>query len=1465
MEGSHKTVSVLVVILCYGSFVTISITHAWKEPCANLCHCNITYVLCPAQSALQYVPTVVINGSSREAIIPYMDLRWNRIQSIPDGNFSAFSSLQILYMSENILSTLTPHSFDGLRNLILLNLDRNSLTELLPGQFSDLASLRTLTLKENRLAVLHNTSFAGLGELRTLNLADNNLSSFPSGIFESLGKLEVLTLTSNKLVVLNNDSFSGLDRLRVLYLASNTISRLPSGIFDGLGELELLYIRDNAISSLQSGLFDELTNLTLIYLDENKLTSLPLGIVDKLSKLEVFSGHANLLLGHLHDGIVNGNPSLTEFDFGFNRLTSLHPEMFASTPLLTILRLDYNFITALPLGIFDNLPLLTTFTIANNSFPLNASLCPLITIRKTNAFVDSADSPVLFETAVGLWIKQIVNTKCNGADVRCYGFPGEALGYMCSCPAGTAYNGTACVTIPTCAACTIYPSCHGPPTNFSCDCVLPSTAMLSRNISSGCASARFPCDDGLTFRQTDILTCQSSALDDRPSLSTTPWTSNSTSNTHTPSANPKWTSSGSNTSTPQTVTSDNATIPPVSSTPATTASSEVRSPQYTTSRTAHTNLTHSTNTIPIGSSNNTSPTNTGPLLFSSLSTIPPTTTTSKIPVSSLNNTPTSTTNTFQTSSSNNLPPSSTNTLPISTMNQEVTSTNHTSTEFPSSVPLTSNTHASKPRSPSTAEARNTTRSTENSHTSHVSASSTQLPATSQSRSSQAITSMRNISNTTGRTPPATLQQLSNAQLNASDSQQIVQTSGLLQALTENNITLSSRDIDHAAEVLTNLAIAMNASQSVNHTDWLQVAASVVTTVDNILKQNSSAVSAYTGPRIAQSLETLLFSYTRSAIQSNYTLISIVKPNIALAIGCLNITDQAQLLAALSHGKEVFLGPAEVFTQNTENTTLLVNIPGVVLHQTAAAAAAAQLTSDIYTTNSSMCPTSWTSFIFYKKATLFIDHSLPDNTDVLSGVISVNIGNIVSGDDLQQPANFTFKLVEEEARVVVNTTCVFWDFQSGSWSTEGCRLLTPDENNQDKRAYCQCTHLSNFAVLVSRNVVNQQGPESKAQRALSIVTYIGCALSIASLIAAMSTIACFRSIRNRRHHRIVFCLSTSLLLALLLFTLGVRATANRAACTAIAMLLHFLFLLAFALTSLDAFLLYKQLVNLLTAVNQSTVKVAYVVTAGMPLFIVAISGGIGSFDVYGSGKYCWIANDTVFYVAFISPMCVCLLSNIAVIVRVVVLLRHHRSSAITGKAKDTSSVSYLLRVVVALSVLLGISWLFGALVAVYDHLALQFIFAITNTLQGLGIFLHVSRDVDVRTTWRASIASVLLHFPRLTSTSQRSTNVTGSAGSIPNASTQRPGSRSERNPTVENPAAEGRNLEDRQLSEEDRQLSSQQLSSITSLTPLVGISDTGSQQTSTFRLRSTGEMLELSETQEEGSMDQREEDEEEDIV
>lgn len=45
------------------------------------------------------------------------------------------------------------------------------------------------------------------------------------------------------------------------------------------------------------------------------------------------------------------------------------------------------------------------------------------------------------------------------------------------------------------------------------------------------------------------------------------------------------------------------------------------------------------------------------------------------------------------------------------------------------------------------------------------------------------------------------------------------------------------------------------------------------------------------------------------------------------------------------------------------------------------------------------------------------------------------------------------------------TCVFWDPSLdsgfGNWSSEGCRLV----RNEDDKAFCECDHLTTFAILV----------------------------------------------------------------------------------------------------------------------------------------------------------------------------------------------------------------------------------------------------------------------------------------------------------------------------------------------------------------------------------------------------------------
>jgi len=43
---------------------------------------------------------------------------------------------------------------------------------------------------------------------------------------------------------------------------------------------------------------------------------------------------------------------------------------------------------------------------------------------------------------------------------------------------------------------------------------------------------------------------------------------------------------------------------------------------------------------------------------------------------------------------------------------------------------------------------------------------------------------------------------------------------------------------------------------------------------------------------------------------------------------------------------------------------------------------------------------------------------------------------------------------------VNQTCVFWNFSTSSWSTDGCSLVASSVPPQ-----CLCDHLTNFAVLI----------------------------------------------------------------------------------------------------------------------------------------------------------------------------------------------------------------------------------------------------------------------------------------------------------------------------------------------------------------------------------------------------------------
>ena len=54
--------------------------------------------------------------------------------------------------------------------------------------------------------------------------------------------------------------------------------------------------------------------------------------------------------------------------------------------------------------------------------------------------------------------------------------------------------------------------------------------------------------------------------------------------------------------------------------------------------------------------------------------------------------------------------------------------------------------------------------------------------------------------------------------------------------------------------------------------------------------------------------------------------------------------------------------------------------------------------------------------------------------------------------------------------------------------------------------CRCNHLTNFAILLD---VTGKGTPPEAATALSIITYIGCAISLLFLLITLITFAVFK--------------------------------------------------------------------------------------------------------------------------------------------------------------------------------------------------------------------------------------------------------------------------------------------------------------------------------------------------------------------
>ncbi|XP_033114086.1 adhesion G-protein coupled receptor G6-like [Anneissia japonica] len=381
------------------------------------------------------------------------------------------------------------------------------------------------------------------------------------------------------------------------------------------------------------------------------------------------------------------------------------------------------------------------------------------------------------------------------------------------------------------------------------------------------------------------------------------------------------------------------------------------------------------------------------------------------------------------------------------------------------------------------------------------------------------------------------------------------------------------------------------------------------------------------------------------------------------------------------------------------------------------------------------------FLVFQDGTLFVSHRLANigsgldfTRRVGSHICSASVVGVNNVEGLEYPVKTTFLPTEKTTN---NTECVFWDIapndSEGLWSNEGCTF----NGTKDGRVICLCDHLTAFSILV-----DFYEPElSTFQEVLTVISMVGCIVSIICLIMTIATFAFIRpkNVAMKRPQKILINLSVSLLLLYLVFIIGIEKTASRNVCIGVAALLHYFVLASVCWMSIEAVNLYLMFVKVFQDNVRYFMLKASLLAYGTPLIIVSVF--LGS-DVknYENDTYCFIRPGKVRSFGLMLMVGFIFVFNGVMFSLVMYKLIFGRKISKSSNQPMRKRVMKGIYNGVALSILLGLTWLFGYLAVdreSYSRNVFQALFCVFNSLQGLFIFiLFCVRQKDIRDWWKA---------------------------------------------------------------------------------------------------------------------------------
>ncbi|XP_018611203.2 adhesion G-protein coupled receptor F1 [Scleropages formosus] len=352
--------------------------------------------------------------------------------------------------------------------------------------------------------------------------------------------------------------------------------------------------------------------------------------------------------------------------------------------------------------------------------------------------------------------------------------------------------------------------------------------------------------------------------------------------------------------------------------------------------------------------------------------------------------------------------------------------------------------------------------------------------------------------------------------------------------------------------------------------------------------------------------------------------------------------------------------------------------------------------------------------------------LPTNEDTTTNsiILSVTLQNSTLKNDI----SITFPLINSRPRNY-EIDCVYWDFTSSQFSGNGCDWTYTGVNTE---AVCTCNHLTSFATLMSKHPISLKFQDE--------ITYVGlgasvCSLTLCLIIEFLVWNTVVKSNISHFRHTALVNISLCLLLADCSFLASSFLSINHSNwCPYLVIIKHYCYLAMFFWMLCLSMMLLHQLMFVFHQLRKK-VYLTFSICLGYicPLFIVIltfIAYQNGKENYYYSSETCWLVYEGTLkgsIYAFIFPVLIIVVINfLSMMVVITKLLRPQVSDG--SKADEKDITKSILKAVVFLTPIFGVTWILGFFVLTIDltegplAFFINYAFIIVNSFQGVLILI-----------------------------------------------------------------------------------------------------------------------------------------------